>query len=284
MKMWERHDDRRPTRHCDARDVKRILAVKKLIASAVVTICFGTISISAHVRCGDQAVIGGARGAYYNLTKQGFYGFEAALVPKWEVILGPTASKENLKVFRAVRFSMAVDARGEVIITHAVVSNDRTRLQPYIKQIDYNFQRLVKGVLGTWAMFMVNSPFPEESEIKVEDLGKECRLFYNMESTNVMLTMTSDLLLTEWRLTDSRAKRTIKPIFQKTTDGFLLRGYQSVFEPLAAGNKSTLEINIEYQVVSGMKLPRKIQFKGIHGSEPIEAELTVQSVRATPKS
>src|SRR5688572_29792766 len=109
--------------------------------------------MSAHpVRCGDQDVIGQARDAYYNLARQGFYGFEAALVPNWEVILGPTATKENLKVFRALRFSMAVDARGAVTINHAVVSSDRTRLQSYIKQIDYNFQRLVRGVFGTWAM------------------------------------------------------------------------------------------------------------------------------------
>jgi hypothetical protein len=263
-----------------------ILTVRKLIGAltSLLLILSVTVSISAHsVRCGDPDVIGQARDAYYNLTRQGFYGFDAALDPNWEVILGPTATNENLKVFRALRFSITVDARGAVTVTHAVVSTDRTRLQPYIKQIDYNIQRLVKPILGTWAMFMVNSPFPE-NQVRLENSGNSYHLFYTTESRDVMLTMTSDLLITEWKITDATAKRTIKPVFQKTTDGLLLTGYQSVFEPLGEGKKTTLEVNIGYQLVSGMKLPRKIQFKGMYGDEPVEAEVTLQSVRATRRS
>jgi hypothetical protein len=259
--------------------------VRKLIgALTLVTIFAVTVPISGHyAQRRNQDVISQARDAYYSLTRQGFYGFEAALDPKWEVILGPTATKENLKVFRALRFSMIVDARGAVTITHAVVSSDRTRLQPYIKQIDYNIQRLVRPILGAWAMFMVDSPFPE-NEFRLENSGNRYNLFYTIDSRDAVLTMTSDLLIKEWKLTDRIAKRTIKPVFQKTTDGLLLTGYQSVFEPLGEGNKTTLEINIEYQVVSRMKLPRKIQFKGMYGREPVEAEVTLHSVRATRRS
>jgi hypothetical protein len=244
--------------------------------AALITVFSFTVPISAQSnQSGNQYVIGQARGAYYNLTRHGFNGFDAAVEPKWEVILGPTATMENLKVFRAVRFSMTVDAKGAVKVNHVVISSDRTRLEPYIKQIQYNIQRLVTGVLGTWATFMVNSPFPEdEQQIRVENLSTGYHLFYTRQSSDAMLTLTRDLLITEWRLTDSTAKRTIKPFFQKTTDGLLLRGYQTIFEPLGPGLKTTLEINIEYQAVSGMKLPRKVQFKGMHGSEPVEAELT----------
>lgn len=244
-----------------------------------------TVSISGHpARASREDVIGQARAAYYNLKTQGFNGFEAALEPKWEVILGPTATSENLKVFRAMRFAISVDPTGAATVSHVVLGAKTTRVDPYIKQIHYNIQRLVSAVMGTWARFMVNSPFPVASQIKVERLAKGYNLFYTIESTDVMLTVADDWLITEWKLTDSKAKRTIKPFFQKTIDGFLLTGYHSVFEPRGEGNKTSWDISIDYQIVSNMRIPRKIQFKGTHGSEPVEAELTLHSVRTALRS
>jgi hypothetical protein len=34
-----------------------------------------------------------------------------------------------------------------------------------------------------------------------------------------------------------------------------------------------LDFNIEYQDVGGMKLPNKVRFSGMHGTEPVQAEL-----------
>jgi hypothetical protein len=68
-------------------------------------------------------------------------------------------------------------------------------------------------------------------------------------------------------------KRTVKPQFQKTPDGLLLSGYHGVFEPVGDGIKTTLDFKIEYQDVNGLKVPRKLRFNGMHGSEPVEAEL-----------
>lgn len=75
-------------------------------------------------RPGNQALIAQTRGAYYSLTRQRFKGFKATIEPNWEVILAHTATQENLKVFRAVRFSMVVDATGAVKVTHEVDDTD----------------------------------------------------------------------------------------------------------------------------------------------------------------
>ena len=87
------------------------------------------------------------------------------------------------------------------------------------------------------------------------------------------MTMDGDFLITEWNLSGPRAMRKIKPHFQKTDDGFLLTGYQEFSEPIGAGNKTTLDFNVEYQDVSGLRLPHKVRFKGMHGIEPVAAEL-----------
>ena len=85
--------------------------------------------------------------------------------------------------------------------------------------------------------------------------------------------MTNDLVMTEWTVSGPTVKRTVKPQFQKTVDGLLLTGYHGVFEPVGPGTRTTLDFKIEYQDAAGMKVPRKLRFNGMHGSEPVEAEL-----------
>ena len=239
-----------------------------------------TLSLTVSLYAGDQVatnqdMVGQARSAYYSLTRKGFKGFTATIEPNWEVILAHTATPENLKVFRAVRFSMVVDANGAVTVHHEVGANAaKPKLQPVVKQIHNDVQRLVSGFFNTWQMFMVGSPFPETAnQIKIENPNKQYRLSYTMQSGGVMIMMTGDFLITEWNFSGPRAKRTVKPHFQKTVDGFLLTSYQGVFEPIGDGIKTTLDINIEYQDVSGIKLPHKVRLHGMHGSEPVEAEL-----------
>jgi len=231
-----------------------------------------TATVSAQSVSSDQDVVHQARRAYYNLARLGFSGFQATIEPNWEVTLGYAANPDNLTVFRDVRFSMNVDARGAVTLTHEVTGSQKTRVERYAKEIHNNVQRLVAGVFGTWAFFMIRSPFPE-SQIQILTLNKEYRLFYTEESTEVILTLTSDFLVAEAKLNGSTSRRTITPVFQKTSEGLLLTGYHTVSQPVGQGGKTTLYVKIEYEVVSGMKLPSKIHLKGMHGIEPIEAEL-----------
>jgi hypothetical protein len=220
-------------------------------------------------------VINEARNAYYSLAKKGFKGFTATIEPNWEVILAQTATPANLKIFRAVQFSMVVDANGTLTVTHEVGADAaKPDLQPTVNRIHYDIQRLVTGFFNTWRIFAVNSPFPETaSHVKVETTQKQYRLSYQTQSGDVTIAMNSDLVITEWNLSAPTIKRSVKPKFQKTVDGLLLTGYHGVFEPTGPGIKTALDFQIEYQDVKGMKVPRKLRFNGMHGSEPVEAEL-----------
>lgn len=220
-------------------------------------------------------VLSQARSAYYSLTRKGFKGFTATVEPNWEVILAQTATPASLKIFRAVRFSIVVDANGAVTVSHEVDSDARNpELQPVVNRIHNDVQRLVTGFFNTWRIFVVNSPFPEtDNQIKIENADKQYHLSYTTQSGNVTIAMTRDFLITEWKFSGPTVKRTVKPQFQKTVDGFLLTGYQGTFEPIGDGIKTTLDFHIEYQDVDGMKVPQKVRLSGMHGSEPVEAEL-----------
>lgn len=224
----------------------------------------------------NQDVVSRARSAYYSLARKGFKGFTAAVEPNWEAILAQTATPQNLKIFRAVRFAMAVDENGAVTVTHEVDTNaSSVELQPTVNRIHYDVQRLVTGFFNTWRIFVVTSPFPEtENQIKIENSGKQYRASYTTQSGEVTITMTDDLSLKEWSLSTSTLKRTVKPQFQKTADGLLLTDYKQIFEPVGDGIRTTLDFHIQYQDLNGMKVPQKVRLSGMHGSEPVEAELT----------
>jgi hypothetical protein len=220
----------------------------------------------------DKELIQNARAAYYNLARHNFNGFSATIEPDWKVILADTATPENLKVFRRQRLSMTVNASGAVTLNREFDESPNANLMPFVKQIQENIQRLLSSFFGTWSFFTIGSPFPE-LETRVEHLDKEERLSYTVLTTEVRLKLTPELVITEGVLTDQKSKRTIKPIFQKTSEGLLLLGYHTVFEPLGPGNKTTMDTVIEYTSVGGMKLPAKIHIKGMYGAEPVEAEL-----------
>lgn len=246
----------------------------RMAAAFVAIAVLAIVATGQSVSTDENDVIGRARESYYNLPKHGFNGFKASIEPNWEVILGPTATPENLKVFRAFRFSMIVDAKGNVTVSHEVVNPDKLRVEPYINQIHGNVNRLVTSFFSTWSMFVVSSPFPEPgSQVRLENSGKQYQLFYATQSADATLTMDSELMIAEWRLTNPRGKRIVNPRFQKTPQGLLLSGYQSAFEPSTEGLKTTLDLQIDYQELGGLRLPHKLRIKGVYGGEPVEAEL-----------
>ena len=264
--------------------INMILLVRKTVAAFAALSALAVVASAQSVAADNDEVIGRARDGYYNVTRKGFTGFKATIHPNWEVTLGPAATQQNLKVFRTLRFSMIVDASGGVIVTHEVVNPDKIRVEPYIEQIHHNVNRLVTSFFNTWSTFVVTSPFPmTDGEVKLQTSGNAYRLFFSTQLGENTLALTNDLLITEWTTVTPRGKRTVKPLFDKTSDGLLLNNYLLAFEPSSDGIRSTTDLEIEYQEFSGMQLPYKIRIKGMHGNEPIEAELEFNNYVLNPR-
>jgi len=245
------------------------------LASILIVLAI-TVSVYPHAQTvSNKDVLKKGRSAYYSLARKGFNGFTAAIEPNWEVILAQTATPANLKIFRDVRFTMVVDANGAVTVTHELGPNaTKPELQPTVNRIHYDVQRLVTGFFNTWRLFVVSSPFPEtESQVKIENPSKQYRFSYTTQAGEITITTSRDLLIKEWNLVGPTVKRTVKPQFQKTPDGYLLTGYHGVFDPIGNGIKTTLDFQIEYQDFKGMQVPQRVRLSGMHGSEPVEAEL-----------
>lgn len=240
--------------------------------TALLSIYFLTIPFA--VQSPNDELIAKTRRDLYNLNRQGFHGFKASVEPNWEVILGPTAAPESLRIFRAVRFDLTVDANGAITLTHNVADAEKNRVQPYLQQIDDDVRRLLATFFNIWSIFAVRSPFPEtQTQINIEQRGTHYFVSYSAPPSDVYITLGSDLVVAEWKLSGPKAKQTIKPRFANSDAGLVLTGYQSLFEPAGDGIKTSMEVNIEYQDVGSLKLPHKVRFRGVHGKEPVEAEL-----------
>jgi hypothetical protein len=247
----------------------------RALGSLLIILIFTPSVYLGHQTTTTRDVLSQARGAYYSLGRKEFKGFTATIEPNWEVILAQTATPANLKIFRDVRFSMVVDASGAVTVSHEVGPNAaKPELQPIVNQIHHDIQRLVTSFFNTWRIFVVSSPFPETgNQTQLKSSSKQYHVSYQTQSGEVTITMNSDFLIKEWNLSGPTVRRTVKPQFQKTVDGFLLTGYQTLFEPVGNGIKTTMDVDIEYQDVNGIKVPQKVRLNGIYGSEPVEAEL-----------
>jgi hypothetical protein len=144
-----------------------------------------------------------------------------------------------------------------------------------VARIQYDLQRLVIGFFNTWRTFVVTSPLSvPENVIKLENQGKEYRLSYITLSGEITIVMTDELLIRETKFSGRSVKRTLKPQFEKTADGFLLTDYKQVTEPVGEGITTILDFHIQYQDLNGLKLPQKVRLGGTYGTEPVQAELT----------
>jgi hypothetical protein len=227
---------------------KRIIA----LGSVATLILIASSTSGQTTAATEPKMIGDARAAYYNVTRHGFNGFQATIKPDWKVILAEAATRENLKVFRALRFSMVSDANGTI-----TVNREFGQLNTSVTQIHNHLERLLSGFFATWAFFTIGGPFPEVP-IRIENIGKGFHFLYRVQSTDAMLSIGPDFLISEVQLSDSSSKRTITPVFERTPEGLILLGYHNTFEPLATGVKTTIDTTIEYRDIGEMKLPSKI--------------------------
>ncbi len=135
-------------------------------------------------------------------------------------------------------------------------------------------EQAVSGFFETWSPFVLTSPFPElESEYQLEDLGKEYRLSYKEGSADVVTTMTKDLVITNLKVTTSTFDSVMKPQFAKSPGGFVLSGYDANYTPTSGPGLTHLIVQIEYQEISGLQLPHKLNMDVVYDGTPSQMEL-----------
>jgi len=224
----------------------------------------------------DKEVIRKARLAYYNLRTLGLVGFRANLQPNWELaVKNITTDPARLKMLNGLHFSMSLDEQGAVKVNHSSDAGPPTEeMQNSFNQIYEGMDEMVSGFFATWRLFILESPFPApESDYQLKDLGNQYVLTYKEGSAAVSTTLTKEFAISELKVSTPAFNSLIKPQFLKTPKGYLVTGYEATYDPTTGPGKVKLNLQMDYQEVRGLNLPRKVHMSGLYDANPVEAEL-----------
>jgi hypothetical protein len=214
--------------------------------------------------------------SYYGVRKYGLMEFQARVTPTWEVaVKGIESNPEALKLLRGLRFTMSFGADDKVKLNHeATMPAPNATVETGFKQLFDGVEQMVSGFFATWDLFMLTSPFPQpDAEYELKDLGSTYLLTYKEADADIAFTMTKDFSITEFKVVTPEFSSLILPKFTKTAGGYVLIGYSATYEPAKGPGKVALDLQIDYEDVSGLKLPHRIRVHSVLDGEPTESEL-----------
>ena len=233
-------------------------------------------------------VIKRARDAYYSLKSNGLVEFHCDLSPDWQALLEDTrktdaaAADRAIQTLKQLRFTVSLGTSGSAKVTHTTITPINDEMAKGLNQIYGGMEQMVSGFFDTWSPFMITSPFPEpDGEYELEERPGQWNLSYKDGSANVATAIGKDLAIRELKVTTTEFNSTIQPRFSGSPRGFLLTGYQAEYYGKSPGQTTKLRVDILYQEVNGLQLPRKLSLGGSYGAVPFQVEVTFSGCQAT---
>lgn len=265
------------------------------LGCAVVVMCALLLTAAAAGAADKKAadkkeIIKQARSAYYSLQSQGLVEFQCNMAPNWEALLQETRKTDGPGVDRAIRtlkqlqFTVALGSAGSAKVTHTTVAATNDQMAEGLNQIYSGMEQMVSGFFDTWSPFMRTSPFPEvEGSYELADQGGQWVLSYKEGTAAVVTTMGKDFAIHELKVETSEFLSSLQPQFTRSHGGFLLTGYQADYRGKSASDATKLKVGIDYQEVSGLQLPKKLDLSGNYGGTPFQMQVTFLECKATKK-
>jgi hypothetical protein len=224
----------------------------------------------------NREVISKARSSYYSLKRLGLIEFRANIRPNWELILkGGPASPEAMKLLNGLHFSILFGESGNVVVNHqADFPPKNDVVAKGYKDIFEGVDNAIYGFFETWNLFMFGSPFPEpDSAYELQDLGAGYLLTYAEPKNKVATTFGKDFDIKEIQVSGDSFSGAIKPQFKKTEHGQIIVAYKGSYLNAAGNLTSDLQVNIQYNEVSGLEVPLKVTVEGTYNGGPVNMEI-----------
>lgn len=213
-----------------------------------------------------------ARQKYYNLRRSGLIELEASIKPNWQVVTDFQSNPDALKVLEGMNLSISIDSESKLRMDH------RTDLIPatekssdYMKKIFDDMDQAVSRFVSTWSVFMLTSPFsPVDSSYEIKESADRYQFSRREGETNVVTLTDKNFKINEIKVTGAGFNASLKPALKETPGGFILDGYESKYE---TGSRETrVEARLEYQLVNGLQLPRKVNVNTLYEGKPAQIE------------
>jgi hypothetical protein len=229
-----------------------------------------------------KEIVKQAHAAYYNAKTQGLIEFQANVAPNWRIVLkdqlatNPEGAEKALKMLNGIHFTVSLDPQGIIKVAHrADVAPANESAAKGFEQIFTGMEQTMSGFFDTWKPFMFTSPFPEvDSEYQLVEKENQYYLSYKEDATDVVTTMSKDFAISELKVTAAGFKSSLKPRFKKGPQGFLMTGYTATYQGATATDTVQLQVEIDYQEVNGVQLPRSLNLSGNYQGTAFAMEMT----------
>ncbi|HWP55802.1 MAG TPA: hypothetical protein VN476_16860, partial [Pyrinomonadaceae bacterium] len=111
---------------------------------------------------------------------------------------------------------------------------------------------------------------PVDSSYEIKEFSDRYQFSRREGATNVVTLTDKDFRINEIRVTGENLKASLKPLLKETPGGLILNGYLANYE---TGSRHTrVETSLEYQLVNGLQLPRKVNVNTLYEGKPAQIE------------
>ena len=219
-----------------------------------------------------KQILATARQKYYNLRRSGLIEFEASVKPNWQVVADFQSNSDALKVLEGMNLSISIDSESKLRMDHPTDLIPATeKAADYMKKIFDDMDQAVSRFVSTWSVFMLTSPFsPVDSSYEIKEFSDRYQFSRQEGATNVVTLTDRGFRINEIRVTGENLKASLKPLLKETPGGLILNGYVANYE---TGSRHTrVEARLEYQLVSGLQLPTKVNVNTVYERKPAQIE------------
>lgn len=236
------------------------------------------------------ALLKRARAAHYNLVDLGFGSLDAGIQPDWEGTLAaarksdPAAADRAVSLLEAIHFHMVVGADGSAKVTHDQVQAPNAQSAQGLSQVYGGMEQMIQGFFQTWGAFELLHPFPEPGQpFQVIAAGEQHVITYKDGETDIETTLGPDLRIINTKFHASGFDSSVQPQFEASPEGFYLVGYQADYRNGKPDEVTRLQVRIDTQMVSGLRVPSRLVLVGSYGETPFNLEVRFTDLKAARK-
>jgi hypothetical protein len=242
-----------------------------------------SLNASAQLRPSDQnELLDRASHAYYNLKDAGLLEFRCRVLPDWDAIYAnlnvDAAGRELLPLVKQTRFDVLVGPTGASTVSrHSDAAPPNEQLAERLRTTVTGVEQMLTGFWGVWSQFMYGVPGPDRRrEFTTQEVDGEYRITQKEGQVDILLTMNSDLALTEVRTTTGDIVVTVRPKLSHLPGGYLFSGYGTTYFKKGSGPVAS-QVLIENRDVEGFQLP--VQVIGVMGGVRVPLTFSAYQIK-----
>lgn len=248
--------------------VRNCIVATLLLASACSLVLAGTQGDEAQ----KKQILNTARQRYYNLRQAGLTAFQVNVKPNWQAVADFPSDTAAVKVLEGLHFSISIDSESQLRIDHQTdLIPTGPKASEYVDKVFDDMNQAVSRFISTWSVFMLTSPFsPDDTSYEIKEFPDRYQFTRAEGATNVVTLTDRHFKINEIKVAGTNFKASLKPLLKETPGGLILEGYAANYE--TGARKTLVEVHLEYQLVSGLQLPRKVNVNTLYEGKPARLE------------